>query len=55
MAQIADPYNFLPNVYSMNGFLLMYSYGLVDILKSEFVTKSMKYPRKKAGRKFDDF
>ena len=40
----------------MDGFLLvMDSYGQVDNFELDSVTKSMKNPRKKADRKFDDF
>ena len=40
----------------MDGVLLvMDSYGPVDNFKPVFVTKVMKYPRKKDVMKFDDF
>ena len=40
----------------MDEFLLVMDYyGQVDNFELDFVTNSMKNPRKKAGRKFDDF
>ena len=43
-------------IHVMNEFLaIMKSYGPVDNFQPVFVTKLMKYPRKKDGIKFDDF
>ena len=53
---MADPRNFIADSCLMDGFLLvMDSYGPVDNFQPIFVTKLMKYSKKKDGIKLDDF